>query len=111
VQKYAFIGQNKQKMQNFSAQKAYALLQKFHQQCYCKNEISNFFHPGSKILPSKQCNDAISPPVIIDFDTVFLYFIRPELSEISFPALICVFFSLYLYKPWRYAPVHGMCVA
>lgn len=76
-----------------------------------KNEISNFFHPGSKILPSKQCNDAISPPVIIDFDTVFLYFIRPELSEISFPALICVFFSLYLYKPWRYAPVHGMCVA
>ena len=76
-----------------------------------KSEISDFFHHGSKILPSKQCNDAISPPVIIDFDTVFLYFIRSDLFEISFPALICALFLLYLYKPWRYAPVQGMCVA
>jgi hypothetical protein len=33
------------------------------------------------------------------------------LFEISFPALICALFLLYLYKPWRYAPVQGMCVA
>ena len=76
-----------------------------------KNKISDFFHPGSKILPLKSCDDACCPPFIIDFDTVFLHFILSDLFEISFPALICALFLLYLYKPWRYAPVHGMRVA